>query len=149
MNAKLPPGRYSCEKCGYEWTRQVAAFAGWVWCLRPGCQSVNVVRVGDLTPEPGPEPIPTPPSEPPAPVVDGSANLAGARARAVAFLRETLADGAMRATEVRRLARERGFSRRTTDRSRLTAGVKSVRVGGVGPDGWWEWFLRTPRNEEV
>jgi hypothetical protein len=55
----------------------------------------------------------------------------------------------MRAIDLERLAKEAGFASRTLDRAKLTAGVNSRRIGGLGRNGSWQWSLRTPRNEEV
>ncbi len=65
----------------------------------------------------------------------------GERERAVVFLHKLLANRPRRGTEVRSLARAAGIAGRTLSRAKLTAGVVSVRRGGLGQDGWWEWSL--------
>jgi len=55
---------------------------------------------------------------------------------AVAFLRQVLASGPMRATEVERLAKEDGISLRTLRRARESLGVESRKDGMRGGRSW-------------
>jgi hypothetical protein len=66
------------------------------------------------------------------------------RQNATDFLLKVLAEGSVKVSEVDRLAREAGISDRTLERARGKLGVKAIRVGGMGHDGWWELSLRTP-----
>jgi hypothetical protein len=65
----------------------------------------------------------------------------GERERSVLFLQKLLANGPQLGTEVKRLALVAGIADRTLTRAKLTAGVVSIRRGGLGRDGWWEWSL--------
>ncbi|MFQ5496168.1 MAG: hypothetical protein ACE5EX_12400, partial [Phycisphaerae bacterium] len=64
----------------------------------------------------------------------------GAGSDAERFLRDALADGPVRASEVRRLARDAGIAKRTLERAKDRLGVRSDRVG-FGGDGQWRWAM--------
>ena len=67
---------------------------------------------------------------------------AGARAGAEDFLRELLADGPVKAKDVRREARDAGVSDRTLDRAKAQLGVRATKAGGrFGGDPAWYWEL--------
>jgi hypothetical protein len=68
---------------------------------------------------------------------------APARAEAEEFLRELLADGAMRTKDLQREAREAGIAWRTVERAKAALGVVSERVGKPGPkgDAAYYWLL--------
>ena len=59
---------------------------------------------------------------------------------AVAFLTATLADGAMPAAGVKKLARQDDHASRTLKRAKEHAGVRS-RKEGFGKQGTWWWYL--------
>ena len=63
-----------------------------------------------------------------------------ARDDASEFLLDLLTDGPVRATEVYRLATERGISGRTLQRAKKSVGVRSQRVG-IGAGSYSEWHL--------
>lgn len=63
------------------------------------------------------------------------------RNEATAFLRRTLAHGAMSATKIRRLAKAEGITKRTLDRAKAILHIKSERKGGISDEGKWFWSL--------
>ncbi len=63
---------------------------------------------------------------------------AGAKARAMAFLAEALADGPKPARDVGALAAEAGYSERTVQRAREALRIKPAKTGA---DGGWTWTL--------
>ncbi|MHB8696211.1 MAG: AAA family ATPase, partial [Solirubrobacteraceae bacterium] len=62
----------------------------------------------------------------------------GAKAEAVAFLLEELADGARLATEVQAAAKDAGISVATLRRARAKLSIKTHKTSQTGP---WEWAL--------
>lgn len=63
------------------------------------------------------------------------------RRKATAFLRRTLAHGAVSARKVTRFAKAAGITTRTLDRAKMELHVKSTREGGLGDEGKWLWSL--------
>ena len=67
----------------------------------------------------------------------------GERSDAEAFLRDILAGGPVPAKDVLRAAKTNGVSERTLKRAKSHLGVRSQRMGGLGTDGQWHWWLPT------
>lgn len=64
---------------------------------------------------------------------------------AVEVVRTILADGNVTAKHGEHEAAAAGVKGRTLDRARKLAGVRAIRVGGLGSGGHWEWTL-DPKN---
>jgi hypothetical protein len=62
------------------------------------------------------------------------------------FLRETLANGAMPATEIQKLATDVGITRGTLNRSKRKYGVRAAKLGKKGGNGQWVWYLPPDSN---
>ena len=78
--------------------------------------------------------------------VDANELLAGSndetpRNEAIQWLRELLANGRVRASEVKRLAKENGIAPRTLDRAKKRVGASSEHEG-IGAMSFWYWRLK-------
>lgn len=73
--------------------------------------------------------------------------ILGKRAAAAQFLRAFLAGGRRPAREVLTAAQAHGISTTTIERAKVMAGVRSVRMGSLGPRGRWQWVREETPTE--
>jgi putative DNA primase/helicase len=72
--------------------------------------------------------------------IPGGGDERTGREDAAEWLRVALADGPMKATDVKRQAKQNSIAERTLNRAKTTAGVQTKREG-FGPGATWYWLL--------